>query len=50
MHYALRRLADELLPLYEPDDGELTEQQRSAIRQIAVVPPTGEICSSLFEN
>ncbi len=27
MHYALKRLASEVLPAYEPDDGELTPEQ-----------------------
>ena len=50
LHFAARRLADELLPLYEEDDGALTEQQLQGIRQLAELPPLGDICSSLFEE
>lgn len=50
LHYAARRLADEILPLYEPDDGGLADQQMSRIKELAEVPELGEICSSLFDE
>lgn len=50
MHYALRRLADEVLPLYEPDDRPLTKQQTERIQAMAELPELGETCSSLFEE
>lgn len=50
LHLAARRLADEILPLYEPDDGALTEQQLSRIEELANTPELGETCSSLFEE
>ncbi|MFA5506162.1 MAG: hypothetical protein WC314_22565 [Vulcanimicrobiota bacterium] len=50
MHYALRRLADEILPLYGPDDGPLTKQQTEKIQAMAELPELGETCSSLLEE
>lgn len=50
LHYAARRLADEILPLYEPDDGPLTGQQMARIGELAELPELGETCSSLFEE
>lgn len=37
IHYALRKLAKEVLPAYEADDGELTPSQLAAIRK--ATPP-----------
>lgn len=34
-HYALRKLADTVLPHYEKDDGPLTEAQIQAIREVS---------------
>lgn len=50
LHLAARRLADEILPLYEPDDGPLTDQQMDRIKVLANTPELGETCSSLFEE
>ncbi|MCA9778881.1 MAG: hypothetical protein KC800_19265 [Candidatus Eremiobacteraeota bacterium] len=50
IHYALRRLADETLPRYEPDNGPLSESQTKRIQEIANLPELGETCSSLFED
>ncbi len=50
MHYALRRLADEILPAYEIDNGPLTAKQLEAIEELVELPPLGETCSSLFED
>jgi hypothetical protein len=50
LHFAARRLADELLPLYEADDGALTKEQLQRIQELAKVPELGETCSSLFEE
>jgi len=47
--YAARRLANEVLPTYESDDGLLTKRQLAAIRK---VPPAGNytlVASSLFD-
>jgi hypothetical protein len=35
VHIALSRLAEEVLPAYEPDDGPLTRQQLAALRRDA---------------
>lgn len=35
VHFALRRLADSVLPGYEPDDGPLTDEQLATIRRLA---------------
>lgn len=50
LHFAARRLADEILPLYEPDDGAVTDQQLDRIRALASTPELGETYSSLFEE
>lgn len=50
LHYAARRLADEILPLYESDDGPLTDRQMGRIKELAEVPELGDTCSSLFEE
>ena len=48
LHYAVRKLADEVLPTYEPDDGLLTESQMAAIRKAAGPVSQGRVLSSLF--
>ena len=48
MHYALKRLAAEVLPAYEPDDGELTPEQLDAIRQAEPQGRVRSVSSSLF--
>ncbi len=35
VHIALSKLAQEILPAYEPDDGPLTQQQLAALRRDA---------------
>lgn len=49
LHLAARRLADEILPLYEADDGPLSTEQMDRIQELADLPELGETCSSLFE-
>ncbi|MRD48515.1 hypothetical protein GHT07_14605 [Caenimonas koreensis DSM 17982] len=48
LHYALRKLADEVLPKYELDDGPLTQKQLGAIRKAAGAAGQGKLKSSLF--
>lgn len=48
LHYAVRKLADEVLPTYEPDDGPLTAKQMAAIRKAAGTTGLGKVISSLF--
>lgn len=48
IHYALRKLAIEVLPTYEADDGELTAAQLAAIRKAAPKSHATSVKSSLF--
>jgi CHAD domain-containing protein len=48
LHYAVRKLADEVLPTYEPDNGPLTVKQMAAIRKAAGPASRGKVVSSLF--
>jgi CHAD domain-containing protein len=48
LHYAVRKLADEVLPTYEPDDGLLTNKEMAAIRKAAGPAGRGKVISSLF--
>lgn len=48
IHYALQKLAKEVLPSYEADDGELTEAQLAAIRKAAPQDRTKTVKASLF--
>lgn len=48
LHYAVRKLANEVLPTYEPDDGLLTARQMAAIRKAAGPAGRGKVISSLF--
>ena len=48
VHYALRRLADEILPRYERDDGPLTDDQIEVIRSMESQQTEGEPLSCLF--
>ena len=48
LHYAVRKLANEVLPTYEPDDGLLTKSQMAAIRKAAGPASRGRVLSSLF--
>lgn len=49
LHYAVRKLADEVLPTYEPDDGLLTAKQLAAIRRISPPDKYALVVSSLFD-
>ena len=48
LHYAVRKLASEVLPTYEPDDGLLTAKEMAAIRKAAGPAGRGKVISSLF--
>lgn len=48
LHYALSKLASEVLPAYEADDGPLTAKQMAAIRKVAGPASGGRVVSSLF--
>ena len=48
LHYAVRKLADEVLPKYELDDGPLTAKQLAAIRKAAGPGGQGKLKSRLF--
>ncbi|MGA8513290.1 MAG: hypothetical protein WB821_00780 [Burkholderiaceae bacterium] len=48
LHYAVRKLADEVLPTYEQDDGPLSAKQLAAIRKAAGPASGGKVVSSLF--
>ena len=48
IHYALRKLAKEVLPAYEADDGELTPAQLAAIRKATLQGSVKSVKSSLF--
>jgi len=50
IHYALKRLATELLPAYEADEGPLTARELSAIQRAAGNRRGKSIRSSLFED
>lgn len=48
LHYAVRKLASEVLPAYEADDGPLTAKQMAVIRKAAGPASRGKVVSSLF--
>lgn len=48
IHYALKQLAKEELPIYEPDVGDLTAQQIAAIRKRVPQGRMKSVKSSLF--
>lgn len=48
LHYALQRLAKEMLPAYEADDGELTSRQLAAIQRAEPQGRASSAKSSLF--
>lgn len=48
IHYALRKLAKEVLPNYEADDGELSPSQLAAIRNVAPQGTAKSVKSSLL--
>ena len=49
LHYAVRKLANEVLPTYEPDDGLLTDKQLAAIRKVSPAGKYTSVASSLFD-
>jgi CHAD domain-containing protein len=48
LHYAVKKLAAEVLPHYELDDGALTAKQIAAIQKAAGQAGQGRVTSSLF--
>lgn len=48
LHYAVRKLANEVLPTCEPDDSSLTARQMAVIRKAAGPVSGGKVISSLF--
>lgn len=48
VHFALRRLADSVLPAYAPDDGPLTDEQLAAIRRLAGRQDIHSVSSTLL--
>jgi CHAD domain-containing protein len=48
LHYAVRKLAEEVLPKYELDEGPLSARQLAAIRKAAGPRGKGKLKSSLF--
>ncbi len=48
IHYALSKLAKEVLPAYEADDGELTDAQLAQIREAVPQGQAKSVKSSLF--
>jgi hypothetical protein len=48
IHYALKRLANEMLPAYEPDGGPLTARELRAIAKLAGGRRGQSVRSSLF--
>ena len=49
LHYAVRKLANEVLPTYEPDDGPLTAKQMAAIRKAVPQTQLKSVKASLFD-
>ena len=50
IHFALKKLAEETLPRYKPDNGPLSDSQTKRIQEMANLPELGETCSSLFDD
>ena len=48
LHFAVRKLADEVLPKYQADDGPLSAKQIAAIRKAAGPARGKKIASSLI--
>lgn len=48
VHIALRRLADSVLPAYEPDDGPLTVEQLAVVRRLAGRQEVHSVSSTLL--
>lgn len=49
LHYAVRKLADEVLPTYEQDDGPLTPKQVAALKKAVPQGKLKSVRSSLFD-
>jgi CHAD domain-containing protein len=49
LHYAALKLASEVLPSYEPDDGPLTDKQMAAIRKAVPQNQLKSVKASLFD-
>lgn len=47
LHYAVLKLADEILPKYAPDDGPLTDAQLHAVQKAAGPARGKKVASSL---
>ncbi len=48
VHYALSKLAKEIIPAYELDDGPLTESEIKKIRMLASIDQDAVMTSALF--
>ncbi len=48
IHYALRQMADRLLPKYELDDGPLTDAQMNILRELNPEMPEERMTRRLF--
>jgi predicted kinase len=49
LHYAVRKLADEVLPKYVPDDGLLTAKQLAAVKKAVPQGKLKSVRASLFD-
>lgn len=49
LHYAVKKLASEVLPVYEKDDGLLTRRQLAAIKKAVPQGRVRQAASSLFD-
>ena len=49
LHYAVKKLAGEVLPVYEKDDGLLTRKQLAAIKKAVPQGRVRQVASSLFD-
>ena len=49
LHYAALKLANDVLPTYEPDDGPLTAKQMAAIKKAVPQNQLQSVKASLFD-
>jgi hypothetical protein len=49
LHYAVRKLADEVLPKYVPDDGLLTAKQLAVVKKAVPQGKLKSVRASLFD-
>ena len=49
LHYAALKLANDVLPTYEPDDGPLTAKQMAAIKKAVPQNQLKSVKASLFD-